>query len=48
MDEMLGYAANYGFPMIVSAYLLVRIESKIGALDASIQQLTRAIERKTA
>ena len=48
MDEILGYAANYGFPMVVTAYLLVRIESKLGALDASIQELTRAIERKAA
>jgi len=45
MDQVLMYTANYGFPMVVTAYLLVRIEGRLGALDKSIQELTRAIQR---
>jgi hypothetical protein len=45
MDQVLMYTANYGFPMVVTAYLLVRIEGRLGALDKSIQELTRAIQK---
>ena len=47
MHEFLVSAANYGFPMVVASYLLVRIEGRLGALDASIRELTRVVERKT-
>lgn len=43
MDDLLMYAANFGFPMVVSAYLLVRIETRLGSLDRSIQDLVRTI-----
>ena len=43
MDEFFTYAANYCFPMVLSVYLLVRLEGKINALDASIQELGRVI-----
>ena len=46
MNELLMSVANYGFPMVVASYLLVRIEARLGALDASIQELTRVVERK--
>lgn len=46
MDQLLMSAANYGFPMVVTAYLLVRIEGKITTLENSIQALTRAIEKQ--
>jgi len=29
MDEMLKLIGNFGFPIVVSAYLLVRIEGKL-------------------
>jgi len=45
METILLDAANYGFPMVVTAFLLVRIEGKITTLDTSIQALTRAIEK---
>ena len=43
LDQMLTAAANYGFPMLVSCYLLVRMESKIDQLSANIDALTRVI-----
>ena len=43
VSEMLTAAANYGFPMLVSCYLLVRMESKIDQLSANIDALTRVI-----
>lgn len=45
MEEIFSYAANFCFPMVMSVYLLVRFEGRIGALDASIQELSRAIAR---
>ena len=38
---------NYGFPMVVTAYLLVRIEGRLEDLDRSLHQLTRAVENKS-
>lgn len=45
MENILAYAANYGFPMVVTAFLLVRIESRLAALDKSIQELTRSLSK---
>jgi len=36
VEELLAHIGNYGFPVVVSIYLLVRIESKL-------EELTRAI-----
>lgn len=46
MEEFLISFGNYGFPMVVSVYLLVRVEQKIDALSLSINSLTGAIERQ--
>lgn len=46
MEQMLSLAANYGFPMVVSIYLLVRIESKLEKLSASINDLSKVIAQK--
>ncbi len=43
MDEFLKAAANMGFPMVVAAYLLIRIESKLDNLSSSITQLATTI-----
>ena len=43
VTEMLIAAANYGFPMLVSCYLLVRMENKIDQLSTNIDALTRVI-----
>lgn len=46
MDQLLMYMSSYGFPMVVSVFLLVRIEKKLDILDSSIRDLTRVIEKK--
>ena len=46
VNELLGSVANYGFPMVVASYLLVRIEGRLGALDSSIRELTRVVEKR--
>lgn len=44
MEEVFSSVANFGFPIVISVYLLVRIESKLEGLSASIQELARVIE----
>lgn len=44
MDGILEAVGNVGFPIAVSAYLLVRIEGKLEALAASIARLAQAVE----
>ncbi|MBR0285206.1 MAG: YvrJ family protein [Selenomonadaceae bacterium] len=46
MTEFMTVIGNYGFPMGVTAFLLVRIESKLGQLNESIQLLAKAIDRR--
>jgi len=43
MEEMLRLVGNFGFPIVVSAYLLVRIEGKLNELSASITELAKAV-----
>lgn len=43
MDELLKSAANFGFPMVVAFYLLLRIEPKLDALTTSINNLNSAV-----
>lgn len=45
MEEFLNQVANYGFPMVVAWYLLVRIEDKLEKLSISINQLSKMIEK---
>lgn len=44
MEELLISISNYGFPMVVSAYLLVRVEQKLDALTVSIRSLAGVID----
>ncbi|MCX7781207.1 MAG: YvrJ family protein [Negativicutes bacterium] len=46
MEQVLAQAANYGFPMVVSIYLLVRIETKLEQLAGSINELAKVIAAK--
>ena len=46
MEKLFEYSANYGFPMVVAGYLLVRIESKLDKLAASIHDLANVISAK--
>lgn len=43
MEQVLGMIANMGFPIVISVYLLVRIENRMENLTESIQSLARAI-----
>ena len=44
IDKLLSAAADYGFPMLVSSYLLVRMEGKIEKLSANIENLTHVLQ----
>ncbi|RBP44177.1 YvrJ family protein [Garciella nitratireducens] len=44
MEELLTQIGNFGFPMVISIYLLVRFEGKIQSLTESIYQLAKVIE----
>ncbi|NMA62766.1 MAG: YvrJ family protein [Syntrophomonadaceae bacterium] len=48
MEDMLIQIGNYGFPIVISIYLLVRIENKLDELTRAITGLREAvIEMKT-
>jgi hypothetical protein len=44
MEEFLVQISNFGFPIVVSAYLLIRIEKKLADLSYNINELARAID----
>lgn len=46
MEELLVQISNVGFPIVLSAYLLVRLEGKMEALTISILKLTEALEKE--
>lgn len=43
MESILGQIANLGFPIVLSIYLLVRVEGKLEKLSESINELSRTI-----
>lgn len=43
VEKLLAAAADYGFPMLVSWYLLVRMEAKLDRLSENIGELARTI-----
>ena len=45
-DRLLSAAADYGFPMLVSSYLLLRMEGRIEKLSANIDTLTRVLQER--
>jgi len=47
MEELMQLAANYGFPMVVAGYLLVRLEPLIRNLDKSITLLTMVVAKQS-
>ena len=47
-DRLLSAAADYGFPMLVSSYLLVRMEGRIEKLSANIESLTHVLQEIVA
>ncbi len=46
MEDLLKVIANLGFPIAVATYLLIRIESKMDSLAASINQLSTILSVK--
>ena len=46
MEQLLSHASSYGFPIVVTAYLLVRIEGRLETLAASINDLTKIIAER--
>lgn len=46
MNEIFAGIANLGFPIVVSIYLLVRVEMKLDNLANSITELAKAIAQK--
>jgi hypothetical protein len=40
MEDLLMQVANFGFPMVLAMYLLIRIEGKLEALTTSLTKLT--------
>lgn len=44
MEDWMTLVSNVGFPVAVTAYLLVRIEGKLEQLAGSISELNRSIQ----
>ncbi|MCR6546415.1 YvrJ family protein [Dehalobacterium formicoaceticum] len=44
MEELITIISNVGFPIAISAYLLIRIEKKLDTLSESIAELAKVIE----
>ena len=43
MEHLFSSIANLGFPIVISVYLLVRIEGKLNELTISINELSKVI-----
>lgn len=43
MDEIIKLIGNVGFPIVVAAFLLLRVEQRMDALTAAIVELREAI-----
>lgn len=39
MDDLLSFVGNVGFPISVTAFLLVRVESRLEDIKVSIEKL---------
>ena len=46
VNELINLIVNNGFPVAVSAYLLIRLEKQINALSSSINKLNTIISTK--
>ena len=44
LSLLAGQAAQYGFPMVISWYLLVRMDKKLENLTQSIERLRMAVK----
>lgn len=48
MENLWTQIGNFGFPMVVSIYLLVRVEKKLDDLTIAINNLGRVFDRETS
>lgn len=46
INDLLNLIANVGFPVAISAYLLIRLEKQINTLSTSINKLNVIISTK--
>lgn len=46
INELMGLIGNVGFPVAISAYLLIRLEKQMAVLSASINKLNTIISTK--
>lgn len=46
INELINMITNNGFPVVVSAYLLIRLEKQILGLSSSINKLNTIISTK--
>ncbi|MDG5854398.1 YvrJ family protein [Clostridium beijerinckii] len=46
VNELINLIVNNGFPVVVSAYLLIRLEKQIVSLSSSINKLNTIISAK--
>ncbi len=45
MENIWVQIGNYGFPMVIAFYLLVRVEKKLDALTIAITSLTQTLNK---
>lgn len=45
MENIIESIANVGFPIVVAAYLLIRIEAKLDNLTVSIEKLANILNK---
>lgn len=43
MENLLSTIGNYGFPIVITIYLLIRMETKLDKLTESIQDLNETM-----
>jgi hypothetical protein len=43
MEDFLKAIANYGFPIVITAYLLTRMEAKLVRLSVAISDLAKVV-----
>ena len=43
MEELLVQIGNYGFPILITVYLLIRMENRIEKLTESITELNNSL-----
>jgi len=48
MEMIFTQVGNFGFPMVVAIYLLVRVEKKLDELTIAINELGRVVERNVS